>query len=120
MIKNYMYNNPDIVRATESKYPQTVEAFWTICHEQFELFCQKNNDYGPGNIAVGTNLTTEDDVKVSLSGLFFRIMDKAQRLKQLTVLNVKNSVGESITDTYQDISNYGIIAQIVQRKAWGK
>ena len=53
-------------------------------------------------------------------GLFFRMNDKVQRLKQLVVLGNDDTVGESIDDTYQDLSIYGIIAQIVKRQKWGK
>jgi hypothetical protein len=42
--------------------------------------------------------------------------DKIQRLKQLVVLGEPDVVGEAIEDTFQDLSVYGIIAQIVQVK----
>ena len=42
--------------------------------------------------------------------------DKVQRLKQLVVLGEPDTVGESVQDTFQDMSIYGIIAQIVQQK----
>ena len=42
--------------------------------------------------------------------------DKIQRLKQLVVLGEPDTVGESITDTFQDLSVYGIISQLVQQK----
>ena len=42
--------------------------------------------------------------------------DKIQRLKQLVVLGEPDTVGESITDTFQDLSVYGIISQLVQLK----
>ena len=45
-------------------------------------------------------------------------MIKVQRLKQLVVMGEPDEVGESIQDTYEDLSVYGIIAQIVQRKKW--
>ena len=46
--------------------------------------------------------------------------DKINRLKQLVVMGGKDSVGESVQDTYQDLSVYGIIAQIVKNGKWGK
>ena len=88
--------------------------------EQYEMFCKKQKNYGPGNISVGTNLETSDDIKLSLTGLWFRLNDKIQRLKQLIVLGHKDEVGESEQDTFQDLSIYGIIAQIVSNKKWGK
>jgi hypothetical protein len=80
----------------------------------------KQSNYGPGNIAVGTSLETEDDKKLSLTGLWFRVNDKIQRLKQLVVLNKEDLVGESLEDTFQDLSVYGIIAQIVSNGKWAK
>jgi len=83
-------------------------------------FVRNKKNYGPGNISVGTNLETLDDIKLSLTGLWFRMNDKVQRLKQLIVLGHKDEVGESEQDTFQDLSIYGIIAQIVSAKKWGK
>jgi hypothetical protein len=109
-----------VIKECEEKYPETTKEFKKILNEQYELFCRKQNNYGPSNISVGTSLLTDDDIKLSLSGLFFRMNDKIQRIKQLVVLGKQDQVGESISDTFQDLSVYGIIAQIVQRKKWGK
>ena len=46
--------------------------------------------------------------------------DKIQRLKQLVVFGHRDVVRESETDTFQDLSIYGVIAQIVSKKIWGK
>ena len=104
----------------EETYPQTCEEFKNILDEMYITFCKKQRNYGPGNISVGTTLETKEDVKLSLTGLWFRINDKVQRLKQLVVLGQPDEVGESIQDTYEDLSVYGIIAQIVQRGKWSK
>ena len=85
--------------------------------EQFELFCKKHLDYGMGNISQGTNLETPEEKKFALSGLFFRLNDKVNRWKNLLLSNRKAN-NESLTDTYQDITNYGIIAQLVERGMW--
>jgi len=108
------------VRYCEENYPETCAEFKKILQEQYEMFCKKQKNYGPGNISVGTNLETSDDIKLSLTGLWFRLNDKIQRLKQLIVLGHKDEVGESEQDTFQDLSIYGIIAQIVSNKKWGK
>ena len=89
-------------------------------NDQYILFCKKQKNYGPDNISVGTKLLSDDDVKLSLTGLWFRINDKIQRLKQLIILGHEDNVGESEQDTFQDLSIYGIIAQIVSAKKWGK
>ena len=104
----------------ERVYPQTTEEFKKITDEMYITFCKKQRNYGPNNISVGTSLETKEDVKLSLTGLWFRINDKVQRLKQLIVLGHPDEVGESIQDTYEDLSVYGIIAQIVQRGKWAK
>ena len=110
----------DAVKYCEKEYPQTCETFKQIMAIQYVLFCQKQKNYGPGNISVGTDLRSDADVKLSLTGLWFRINDKIQRLKQLIILGHKDTVGESELDTFQDLSVYGIIAQLVQKKIWGK
>jgi hypothetical protein len=108
------------VEYCERMYPQTTEEFKRILDEMYITFCKKQRNYGPGNISVGTPLETKEDVKLSLTGLWFRINDKVQRLKQLVVLGQPDEVGEAIQDTYEDLSVYGIIAQLVQRGKWAK
>jgi len=112
--------NESAVEYCERMYPQTTEEFKLILDEMYITFCKKQRNYGPGNISVGTPLETKEDVKLSLTGLWFRINDKVQRLKQLVVLGQPDEVGESVMDTYQDLSVYGVIAQLVQRGKWAK
>jgi hypothetical protein len=108
------------VEFCERTYPNTTAEFKKIQEEMYITFCKKQRNYGPGNISVGTPLETKDDIKLSLTGLWFRVNDKVQRLKQLVVLGQPDEVGEPIQDTYEDLSVYGIIAQIVQRGKWAK
>jgi hypothetical protein len=110
----------DAIKYCEEKYPQMTAEFKKILKEQYETFCKKNKNYGIGNISVGTNLETPEEVKLSLTGIWFRSMDKINRIRQLVVMEHKDEVGESIADTYQDLSVYSIISQIVQRGKWGK
>ena len=107
------YDNPQIIEQVEKEYPEMTDEFKRLMFTQYELFCLKQSNYGPNNISVGTKLETAEDKKLSLTGLWFRMNDKIQRLKQLVVLSKEDSVGESIEDTFQDLSVYGIIAQIV-------
>jgi len=110
----------EAVKYIEKNYPEMSKEFKKICEEQYELFCQKQSNYGPSNISVGTDLKSEDDVKLSLTGLWFRMNDKIQRLKNLLILGKRDVVDESIEDSFQDISNYGIIAQLVSKRKWGR
>ena len=110
----------DVVSEVESNYPETTQMFKNIMQEQYELFCLKQSNYGPDNISLGTTLKKKEDRKMSQMGLWFRMNDKIQRLKQLVLLGNKDNVGESVKDTYQDLSVYGIICQIVAEGKWGK
>ncbi len=110
----------DPIKTREERYPETTKEFKKILKEQYEVFCKKQLNYGPDNISVGTRLATPEEVKLSLTGLWFRMNDKIQRLKQLVLLNREDTVNESIEDTYQDLSVYNIIAQIVSRGKWAK
>ena len=66
-------------------------------------------------------LKTPDEIKLSLTGLWFRMNDKLQRLKTLLLSGRENAVeGEPMEDAYLDVSNYGIMATIVGRGKWGK
>ena len=115
---NFKFTEEDneAVRWCEKNYPDLTAEYKKIMMEQYILFCKKHRNYGTGNINVGTNLASNNDVKLALTGLWFRLNDKIQRLKQLVVLGEPDTVGESMKDTYQDLSVYGIIAQIVSQK----
>ena len=106
----------EAVKWCEKNYQELTAEYKKIMMEQYILFCKKHRNYGTGNVNVGTNLETDSDVKLALTGLWFRVNDKIQRLKQLVIQNEPDTVGESLTDTFQDLSVYGIIAQIVQQK----
>lgn len=109
------------VELANQKYPGTMEAYKAIMWEQHDLFCKKMLDYGADNISLGSDLKTDESRKVSLTGIWFRCNDKIQRLKNLVVLGNTNQVeSEGITDTLQDLSVYGIIAQIVKAGKWGQ
>jgi hypothetical protein len=123
MNNNRLLNDNEEVTAMEyciSNYPEMTTEFKKILDEMFDTFCKKQRNYGPSNISVGTSLQTTEDVKLALTGLWFRQNDKIQRLKQLVVLGQPDEVGESIGDTYQDLAVYGVIAQLVQRGKWAK
>ena len=81
---------------------------------------KKQSNYGPDNIALGKDLSKEEDRKLSQMGLWFRMNDKIQRIKQLVVLGGQDNVGEAVDDTYQDLSVYSIIAQLVKNGKWAK
>ena len=110
-----------IVQLMEEEWPEMTKEFKRLQREQYELFLHKQHDYGPGNISVGTQLQTEDEIHLSLTGLWFRMNDKIQRLKNLLMNNRQSAVeGEPMEDAFLDVSNYGIMATIVKNGKWGK
>ena len=111
--------NP-VIKEIEDMYPEMTKEFKKIMREQYETFCVKQSNYGPDNIALGKDLSKENDRKLSQMGLFFRMNDKIQRMKQLVVIGAQDNVGEAIEDTYKDLSVYAIIAQLVKSGKWGK
>ena len=110
----------DIVTMMEKEWPQMTAEFRKLQREQYELFLHKQHDYGPGNISVGTMLQTSDEVHLSLTGLWFRMNDKIQRLKNMLMSKRDSAVDEPLEDAYLDVSNYGIMATIVKNNKWGK
>jgi hypothetical protein len=114
------YDNSEIVEQMEKEWPEMTDEFKRIMFTQYELFCKKQANYGPDNISVGSDLKSRADKNIALTGLWFRMNDKIQRLKQMVVQGKKDEVGEAIEDSYQDLSVYGIIAQIVSNGKWAK
>ena len=111
----------DIVTMMEQEWPQMTAEFRRLQREQYELFLHKQHDYGPGNISVGTQLQTPEEIQLSLTGLWFRMNDKIQRLKNLLMSGRENAVeNEPMEDAFLDVSNYGIMATIVKNGKWGK
>ena len=111
----------NIITMMEKEWPEMTAEFRRLQREQYELFIHKPHDYGPGNISVGSPLKTEEDIKLSLTGLWFRMNDKLQRVKTLLLGDKQSAVkDEPLEDAYLDVSNYGIMATIVGRGKWGK
>lgn len=107
------------IQELKAKHPDIAQEYERIVAEQYNIFAGKMLDYGKANVSVGTNLETPEEVKLSLTGLWFRMNDKMSRLKNLVLLSTSPKVtSETTTDTYQDLSIYAIIAQIVQNGKW--
>ena len=109
-----------VVEQMEKEWPEMTAEFKRLQREQYELFLKKQHDYGPGNISVGTMLQTQDEVHLALTGLWFRMNDKIQRLKTMLLSRRESAVDEPMEDAYLDVSNYGIMATIVKNGKWGK
>ena len=107
------------VEQLEKEYPTIAAGYRMIQQEQFELFSRKHLDYGMSNISAGTQLSNNDEKQFALTGLWYRISDKVNRWKNI-IITKQQTKNEALTDTYQDLVNYGIIAQLVERGLWKK
>jgi hypothetical protein len=78
-------------------------------------------DYGLSNITLGSTLEDPEDINLSLTGIWLRCNDKINRLKNMLKRKGRNYVqDEPMIDSFIDISNYGIIAQLVMKGKWKK
>ncbi len=102
------------------KYPNLAKAFGIAQQRQLNLFAQKMLDYGIDNIKAGTNLETEEDLRFALTGIWFRMMDKMNRWKNLGFDSSKKPNNESLVDTFEDLANYALIAKLVASGDWHK
>lgn len=108
---------PSAREILKEEYPTIYNGYRDIVDEQFELFARKHLDYGMHNVSAGTNLDTADEIEFAMTGLWYRLSDKINRWKNM-IISGRKAQNETIIDTFQDITNYGIIAQLVKRGMW--
>jgi len=101
----------------KKEYPLIYETYVEVMDEQFELFAKKHLDYGMGNVSAGTQLVNEEEKEFAMTGLWYRLSDKINRWKNMILTNRK-AENETLIDTFQDITNYGIISQLVFNDKW--
>jgi hypothetical protein len=70
-----------------------------------KLLDDKQLDYGPHNISAFGEF-----------GVLVRCSDKVERLKHLQKKG--NPIHEGIHDSWQDLANYAVIAQLVHQNLW--
>jgi len=80
-----------------------------LASDSAELLLTKHRDYGPSNIAGAPG--------GALNGLRVRLHDKLARLNHL-VESGADPEHESLIDTAVDITNYGLILQLVLLGEW--
>lgn len=113
------FETPKAIQQLQEEYPIIAKGYEQIILEQYELFAKKHLDYGMSNISAGTQLANDEEKEFALTGLWYRLSDKINRWKNM-IINKRKANNEPLTDTYQDIVNYGIIAQLVERGLWKK
>jgi hypothetical protein len=108
---------PSAREILKKEYPTIYNGYQSIVDEQFELFARKHLDYGMHNVSAGTNLENSDEVEFAMTGLWYRLSDKINRWKNM-IISGRRAQNETLIDTFQDVTNYGIIAQLVKRGMW--
>ena len=101
----------------KKEYPLIYETYVEVMDEQFELFAKKHLDYGMGNVSAGTQLANGEEKDFAMTGLWYRLSDKINRWKNM-ILTGRKAQNETLIDTFQDITNYGIICQMVFKDKW--
>ena len=82
-------------------------SFLRIALENAKLMDNKQQDYGSRNISGFGGF-----------GVVVRMNDKFERLKTLYGKKRRRAVNESLLDSFRDLSNYAIIALMVETKIW--
>jgi len=110
-----------IIEEFKNLYPNLSSEFIKIFEEQYFIFAKKMLAYGIDNISLGTDLSNPVNKEISHKGVLIRSLDKINRLKNLSFNNQTNYVeDENIKDTWSDLGNYSIIAQIILNDKWKK
>lgn len=79
----------------------------SIALENIKLLDNKQLDYGSKNVSgFGT------------FGVVVRMNDKFERIKNLFKNKRRRAINESIRDSFRDLSNYAIIAYMVETNQW--
>lgn len=81
--------------------------FLRIALENVVLMDKKQRDYGSRNIS-----------RHGTHGIIVRMWDKMERLSNLFSNKRRKATNESIRDSFKDISNYAIIAIMVDSGKW--
>lgn len=80
-----------------------------VFEENLYLLLRKHRDYGPKNISQAPG--------GALNGLRVRMHDKMARINNLIDSGAEPE-NESLYDSFQDLANYAIIAQLVLMDQW--
>jgi hypothetical protein len=114
-------NTSPTIDEFEQKYPNLASEFLKLQEQQYAMFAEKMLSYGIDNISMGTSLEDKEDIKLSLTSIWIRSNDKMNRLKNLVLKGNRNPLqNEPTIDSWKDLSNYAIIAQLVTMGLWKK
>ena len=126
----------ELIKTMEKMYPECTDALMNNFDRAYDLWCQKQSDYGDGNIRLGLTLegssspSTRANSLLAQLGIVIRMNDKIQRMINLEkkmlfnaqqgTLTDSPSVKESIEDTCIDIMNYANMLMVLRSGKWGR
>jgi len=99
-----------VLATGESGHIELEQAYLQSLQRMYELFCNKNHDYGSWNLAIG-----------GPKGIVLRISDKVSRLWQITGLSgdgTEQVSDETMVDTFSDITNYAAVGALMAQGEW--
>jgi hypothetical protein len=108
VFKNMIENESGLADSLGIKTLAGKEAL-KVAIANIQLLDRKHQDYGSKNIS-----------NHGVLGVYIRMDDKFSRLTNLLGKKRKRAMNESIRDTLRDISNYAIIALLVDSGKWPK
>ena len=120
-----------ITNEIEEQYPECTDELLENFQKAYKLWCQKQSDYGDGNIRLGLDISSnkssvhEQNNVLAQLGVVIRMNDKIQRLFNIYRKNIFYEKGldvpdESIEDTCMDIMNYANMLMVLLKGKWGK
>lgn len=109
----------NLIQFVEKQYPMMTEQFKIECINQYITFIKKQQEYSPSNISLNTQLETDQDLKLSLTGIIVRMNDRVSKLINSMVKRSELS-NDILEDAFIDISIFSKIAAIVFKRKWGK
>lgn len=118
----------------EEMYPECTDELMKNFDKAYDLWCQKQSDYGDGNIRLGLSIAhkesslpstrIENNITLAELGVIIRMNDKMQRLINLYQKKIFSRVrkihNESIEDSCIDIMNYANMLIVLKAGKWGK
>tara|TARA_R110002020_G_scaffold2529_4_gene12112 strand:- start:3042 stop:3401 length:360 start_codon:yes stop_codon:yes gene_type:complete len=117
----------EITKTIEKQYPECTDELMRNFDRAYELWCQKQSDYGDSNIRLGLNLSSfssesSQNNRLAQLGIVIRMNDKICRLVNLYKKDSieTSAVKESIEDTSTDIMNYANMLMVLRAGKWGK
>lgn len=100
------------LREVQADTDENVQAHARICRELSDMYARKNHDYGDS--------FHQTFVEEGWAVPRIRLMDKLNRVKQLTSGSSAKVADESVRDTFLDLANYAIMTVMEMDSAGGR